>query len=164
MSIKEGFLVELERETKNTERIIKRLKDEDLAYRPHEKSMSLGELINHIVELHNWVSEALTKDDFNFQTDYIPLKYNTVEEIKNSLEEGYKKNVETIKSFGDEEWFKTWTMRSGDHVIAQVPKLGALRFILNNHLIHHRGQLTVYLRLLNIPVPGLYGPSADEHK
>lgn len=164
MSIKDGFLVELERETNSTRRIIDRLKDEDLAFRPHEKSMSLGALIGHVVELHNWVATALTKNDFNLQTDYKPFKPSTVAELKQALDEGYKANEQTLNTFPEDEWFKTWTMRVGDYVIGEMPKLGALRFVINNHLIHHRGQLTVYLRLLNIPVPGLYGPSADEQK
>src|SRR5690606_31586277 len=89
MSIKDGFLVEIERETNNTRRIIDRLKDEDLSYKPHEKSMSLGELIGHVVELHNWVGAALVKNDFNLQTDYQPLKPNSVAELRTALDEGF---------------------------------------------------------------------------
>ena len=164
MSIKEGFLVELERETNNTRRILDRLKDEDLSFRPHEKSMSLGSLAGHIVDLHNWISDALTKNDFNLATDFKPLKPTRVSELKEALDEGYKRNEKTIDTFPEEEWFTNWTMRVDNYVIAEMPKLAALRFVINNHLIHHRGQLTVYLRLLDIPVPGMYGPSADEKK
>ncbi|MGJ1205857.1 DinB family protein [Sphingobacterium lactis] len=164
MSIKEGFLVELERETNNTKRILDRLKDEDLNFKPHEKSMSLGELAGHVVELHNWVSGALTRNDFNLAKDYTPFRPSTVAELKSALEEGYKKNEQTLDQFPEEEWFTKWTMRVDNYVIGEMPKLGALRFVITNHLIHHRGQLVVYLRLLDIPVPGLYGPSADEQK
>ncbi len=164
MSIKEGFLFELERETNNTRRMLDRLKDEDLTFRPHEKSKSLGELAGHIVELHNWVSLVLTKNDFNFTTDYKPFIPETVAELKESLEQGYKENEETINNFPEEKWFDKWIMRADNYILAEMPKLGTLRFVINNHLIHHRGQLTVYLRLLDIPVPGLYGPSADEQK
>lgn len=164
MSIKDGFLVEIERETNNTRRIIDRLKDEDLSYKPHEKSMSLGELIGHVVELHNWVGAALIKNDFNLQTDYQPLKPNSVAELRKALDEGYRTNEEVISNFPEDEWFKKWTMRYGDHVISEMHKLAVLRFVIHNHLIHHRGQATVYLRLLDIPVPGLYGPSADERQ
>jgi uncharacterized damage-inducible protein DinB len=80
------------------------------------------------------------------------------------LDEGYKRNETTIDTFPEEEWFTNWTMRVDNYVVAEMPKLAALRFVINNHLIHHRGQLTVYLRLLDIPVPGMYGPSADEKK
>lgn len=164
MSIKDGFLIEMERETNSTRRILDRLKDEDLSFRPHEKSMSLGALAGHVVELHNWVSDALTKNDFNLATDYKPFRPSTVAELKEALDSGYKKNEQTLDAFPEEEWFNQWTMRVDSYVIGEMPKIAALRYVINNHLIHHRGQLTVYLRLLDIPVPGLYGPSADEQK
>ncbi len=164
MSIKQGFLIEMEHETNNTKRLLDRVSDEHLSYKPHEKSMSLGDLLGHIVELHSWVAAGLTKDSFNLMTDYRPFKPTSVAEIKERLEADYQKNVETVNAFDDEEWSKKWKLHVGDHVISEVPKIGAFRFIIHNHLIHHRGQATVYLRLLDIPVPGLYGPSADEHK
>lgn len=162
MGIKQGFLVELDHETNNTRRVLERVTDEHLNYKPHEKSMTLGNLLGHVVELHNWVADGLPQDEFNLATDYKPFKQTSVAEIKDALESGYTKNKETVENMSEEEWMKTWTLKAGDHVISQVPKIGAFRFIVYNHLIHHRGQLNVYLRLLDIPVPGIYGPSADE--
>ncbi|WP_156307118.1 DinB family protein [Sphingobacterium endophyticum] len=164
MSIKEGFLIELERETNSTRKMLDRLKDEHLDFKPHEKSMSLGALAGHVVELHNWISGALTKNDFNMATDYVPFRPTSVSELLRELDEGYKRNEETLNSFPEEEWYTNWTMRVDNYVIAEMPKIATIRFVINNHLIHHRGQLSVYLRLLDIPVPGMYGPSADEHK
>lgn len=164
MSINKGLLLEIERETANTRRILDRLEDQHLNWKPHEKSMSLAELAGHIVELHNWVSKALAIDEFDLAVHYnrfIPL---SVAQLKDALDSTYPENVKFITEMSDEEWSKIWTMRYGNHVIASVPKIGAIRFILQNHLIHHRGQITVYLRMLNIPVPGMYGPSADEMK
>ncbi|HIY74796.1 MAG TPA: DinB family protein [Candidatus Sphingobacterium stercorigallinarum] len=162
MSIKEGILVELERETNSTKTIIGRLSDEHLGFKPHPKSMSLGALAGHIVELHNWISAALTKNDFNLQTDYKPFRPTNVSELSAALEQGFKENERAVNEISEEDWFSKWTFRAGNQVLGEMPKLGALRFLINNHLIHHRGQLTVYLRLLDIPIPGLYGPSADE--
>lgn len=162
MSIKEGILVELERETNSTKTIIGRLSDEHLDFKPHPKSTSLGALAGHIVELHNWISGALTKNDFNLQTDYKPFRPTKVSELSEALEQGFKENERVVNEISEEDWFSKWTFRAGNQVLGEMPKLGALRFLINNHLIHHRGQLTVYLRLLDIPVPGLYGPSADE--
>lgn len=162
MSIKEGILVELERETNSTKTIIGRLRDEHLDFKPHPKSTSLGALAGHIVELHNWISGALTKNDFNLQTDYKPFRPTKVSELSEALEQGFKENERVVNEISEEDWFSKWTFRAGNQVLGEMPKLGALRFLINNHLIHHRGQLTVYLRLLDIPVPGLYGPSADE--
>ena len=162
MSIKKGFLIELDRETSNTKLLLNRLTDENLSFKPHPKSMTLGELASHIVELHNWVKNALSFDVFDFHTMYRPFKATSVQEILNVLEEGYQGNVSTIENLSDDDWQRLWTLKAGEHIIASMPKIGAFRFILHNHLIHHRGQLTVYMRLLDITLPGLYGPSADE--
>ncbi len=162
MALKDSLLIELERETENTRRILERLTDTHWDYKPHPKSASLGELASHIVELHNWVAEALPKDVFDFKVDYAPPAANSVAALRTALDEGYERNKQSIEATADADWGGQWTLKAGDFVIAQVPRAGAIRFIINSHLIHHRGQLTVYLRLLDIPVPGLYGPSADD--
>jgi uncharacterized damage-inducible protein DinB len=162
MSIQHGILIELKKETENTRRILNNLKDEHWDYKPHEKSMSLGGLVTHIVELHNWIHSAITKDIYDFQVDYQPRKPSTLEELKLELEENLKKNTEFINSKTEDFWTSNWKLQAGNHTLAEMPKIGAYRFIITNHLIHHRGQLTVYMRLLNLPLPGIYGPSADE--
>lgn len=162
MSIKKSYLIELEQETKNTRRILDQIPDDKLDWRPHQKSMSLGELAAHIVELHNWVSKAIPKDVFDFKSDYTPLRVASIGDLKSILSEGLEANKAVIETMADEEWFKDWVLKAGDNEVARLPRAGAMRFIINNHIVHHRGQLTVYLRLLNIAVPGLYGPSADE--
>jgi uncharacterized damage-inducible protein DinB len=162
MSIKEGILAEIAHETQNTKKILDKLTDEHWNYKPHEKSMTLGELASHIVELHKWVHIAVAKDVFNFHTDYQPRTEKTIESLKASLEENLQKNKDFVNRQTDEFWLTPWKLQAGDHVLAEMHKLGALRFIITNHLIHHRGQLTVYMRMLDIPLPGLYGPSADE--
>lgn len=162
MGLKESLLIELKKETKNTQRLLERLPDAHWDYKPHPKSTSLGELASHIVELHNWVADALAKDTFDFKTDYTPPATTTSAELLKALSAGYERNKQSIEASADADWQREWTLKAGDFVIAQMPRAGAIRFIVNSHLIHHRGQLTVYLRLLDIPVPGLYGPSADE--
>ncbi len=162
MSISKSYLIELDHETKNTSRILEQIPDDKLDWRPHSKSMSLGELAAHVVELHNWVSKAIPKDIFDFKVDYQPLKVKSVNELKAILSEGLVANRAAIENLKEEDWFKEWALKAGDFEIARLPRTGAIRFIVNNHIVHHRGQLTVYLRLLDITVPGLYGPSADE--
>jgi len=162
MSIQKALQIELEREKDNTLRILKNLRNEDFDWKPHEKSMTLGQLTNHIVELHNWVELALTKDVFDFHTDYVSSTLTTVDELIERLNNGFERNKQIIESMDEKIVFDQWTLKAGDHIIAQMPKTAALRFIVTNHLIHHRGQLTVYMRLLDIPVPGIYGPSADD--
>lgn len=162
MGIQKALLIELEREKDNTLRVLKNLRNEDFGWKPHEKSMTVGQLANHIVELHNWVDFALTKDVFDFEKDYTPSNINTVEGLIEVLNNDFEKNKKIIESMDENVVFEQWTLQSGQHIIAQLPKTGALRFIITNHLIHHRGQLTVYMRMLDIPVPGIYGPSADD--
>ncbi|MBA5793314.1 DinB family protein [Flavobacterium sp. xlx-214] len=164
MGIQKALLIELEREKNNTARILKNLNSDVFGWKPHEKSMSVGELANHIVELHGWVAFALTMDAFDFHKHYVPSKLTTVDELLDALEKGYEKNKKIIEALDEATYFENWALKAGDHIIAELPKAGAVRFIITNHLIHHRGQLSVYLRLLDIPVPGLYGPSADERQ
>ncbi|HNQ26672.1 MAG TPA: DinB family protein [Aquaticitalea sp.] len=162
MGIKAGLLAEIKHETHNTRRVLDNLNDEHWDYKPHEKSMTLGQLASHIVELHNWTHLAVTKDVFDFHTDYTPPKTADVETLKTELESGLQKNNEFINSKTDDFWLTNWILKAGTHTLSEMPKLGAFRYIITNHLIHHRGQLTVYMRMLNIPLPGIYGPSADE--
>ncbi len=164
MSINEGFLIEIERETANTRRLISRIEDKHLDWTPHEKSMTVGRLVGHIVELHNWVNKALRSKHFDLATDYLPFHPFSIAEALEALDGNYELNTEFVDSMTDEDWQKEWTIQFGDYVIGNMPKIAALRFVIYNHLIHHRGQLSVYLRLLDIPVPGLYGPSADDRQ
>jgi len=162
MSIQQALLVELTREQDNTLRMIKAVPNGQFDFKPHEKSMTLGQLANHIVELHNWVRLALTKDVFDFHTDYQPLVKVNSEGLADELALGFEANKTIIESLKEETYFSNWTLKAGDHIIAEMPKAAAFRFIVMNHLIHHRGQLSVYLRLLDVPIPGVYGPSADD--
>ncbi|RZK50179.1 MAG: damage-inducible protein DinB [Pedobacter sp.] len=162
MSIQQALAIEVERETQNTLRMIEVIPSEKLDYKPHPKSMSLGELASHIVELHGWMGHVLNSNDFNFHTDYVPFKASSSEELSASLKANQQFNETALANFTEENYFSEWTLRAGEHVIAKLPKAGAIRFIVNNHLIHHRGQLSVYLRMLDVPLPGIYGPSADE--
>ncbi|MCT3691766.1 DinB family protein [Elizabethkingia anophelis] len=162
MSIKDGILIENQREADNTKRIIERLKDDNASWKPHPKSMTALQLASHVVELHLWLKIALERDSFNFHTDYVPLKAKSFAELQDILVKGVENNINFVNGTDEDFWLQTYTLKAGDHVIAALPRIGALRFIINNHLIHHRGQLSLYLRMLDIPVPGLYGPSADE--
>ena len=162
MSIQHALAIEIQRETENTIRMLKALPNDNFEYKPHPKSMSLGELANHIVELHGWASFVFTSAEFDFHRDYTPSTLQTREELISALELMTAKNLEVVNALTDEEYFKTWKLKAGEHIIVDLPKAGAYRFIVTNHLIHHRGQLSVYLRLLDLPLPGIYGPSADE--
>jgi len=147
----------------STRRVLERLPDEHLSWKPHEKSMSLGGLSTHVVNLLAWHMFILNGKELDLAT--IPARREPLTSRAAILEEFDQRYGEVEKAMADiglDELQEIWTLRRGDHVILSMPRAAALRHFVVSHLIHHRAQLTVYLRLLNIPVPGLYGPSADD--
>jgi uncharacterized damage-inducible protein DinB len=156
------FLPELEHEMAGTRRVLERVPDEHLDWRPHEKSFTLRELANHVATLPRWIPIVLTTAD----VDYLTLPRTEMEASAAAMAERLDALVEESKEHmtaaAPEAWTETWTLHYGDQTVFSMPRAAVYRSFVMNHLIHHRAQLTVYLRLLNAPVPGLYGPSADE--
>jgi len=146
-----------------TRRILERLPEEHMSWKPHEKSMTLGELATHLINLLNWQIAILQYSEFDLST--VPLRRKPLEKQSAVLEEfganfGKLKNLLAKcdeKALGEE-----WTLRHGDQIIRREPRAIAFRTFGLNHMVHHRAQLGLYLRLLDISVPGIYGPSADE--
>jgi uncharacterized damage-inducible protein DinB len=161
--LNQSFIAEIKHEATSTRRILERVPEGKFDWKPHEKSMTLGRLASHVAELPGFLNSILTMDDFDFaKGHYKPSHPQTPEELMNVFQEKLDEVVETMQNTSDEKMRAHFTLRSGDHVIASIPRMIAVRSMGLNHLIHHRGQIAVYLRLLDIPVPGLYGPSADE--
>src|SRR5690606_10263902 len=136
------------RETASTRRILERNAEEHLDWKSHDKSMSVRALASPVVELLPWVSSAISKSKFGFHTHYQRLTITSVTELIARLEPGLQSNLDSIASITDEEWNSKWILCAGDTIIQESTKLDAYRFTITNHLVHHRGQLTVYLRLL----------------
>ncbi len=150
-------------ELKATRRILERLPEEHMAWKPHEKSMTLGGLATHLINLLNWQIAIFQYPEFDLST--VPLKRDALERRADVLAEfdANTSKLEKLITECDEKMLgEEWTLRRGDHLILRQPRGMALRTFGLNHMVHHRAQLGVYLRLLNIPVPGFYGPSADE--
>ncbi len=162
MDFKSIIAVETALEAGRTERIFNVLPDNHKDYRPHDKSMTLKELAEHVAELQTWFNNALRNSSYDFKNDNQELLYSSFKELGSLVNESVQHNLDFIKSTDDDFWNQEFTFRVGDHVVMTVPRWVAYRQMLSNHLIHHRGQLTTYLRALNIPVPGMFGPSADE--
>lgn len=150
-------------ELATTRRILERLPEEHMSWKPHEKSMTLGGLATHLINLMNWQIAILQQREFDLST--VPLRREPLEKRADVLEE-FDVNVgkfEKLLAECDEKTLgEEWTLRHGDHVILRQPRATALRTFGLSHMVHHRAQLGVYLRLLDIPVPGMYGPSADD--
>jgi uncharacterized damage-inducible protein DinB len=162
MALNKAIIAELEHEAAGTRRVINNLPEENLDWRPHEKSYTIGYLAQHVTQLPVWVVMTIKHPELDLSKGFDRKKAQTKADILALFEEHLATAKEALQNVSDEEMEEKWTLRNGDHVIFTLPKKIVLRYMVLNHIVHHRGQLTVYLRLLNIPVPGLYGPSADE--
>lgn len=164
MATKDAFIGELKYESSMTKKMLERVPLDKKDWKPHEKSMTLGRLATHVAENTHWVSDIHHIDDFDFLKDYNfkPVTASTTDELLNIFQTNLDEAMADLSSMSDDEFEKSWTVRRGEQVMSTTPKKIAIRGWAFNHMIHHRGQLSVYLRLLNVPVPGMYGPSADE--
>lgn len=163
MAFKEAFIAELKHEGASTKKILERVPVESLSWKPHEKSMTLERLATHVADIPHWVSDIIHIDNFDFVTHY-PKRdiVTTQQQLLDLFQHRYDKALADLQLLNDETLNAKWTVGRGGQVFYELPKKVAIRSWAFNHLYHHRGQLSVYLRLLNIAVPGMYGPSADE--
>ena len=153
---------ELEQEAAITRKMLQRVPADKLDWKPHDKSMTMKQLTVHIAELPSWVKMALTTTELDFaKMDYTPTPVGDTEELLSIFERSYKEGWESLNSATEEDLLPEWTLRSGEQVFMVMSKYEVIRHSVAQ-TIHHRAQLGVYLRLLNIPIPGSYGPSADE--
>jgi uncharacterized damage-inducible protein DinB len=163
MAIKDAFIGELKHESSLTKKILEKVPLDKKDWKPHEKSMTLGRLSTHVAEIPHWISRVVTMDEFDFLVQgFSSHTAASQEELMAIFNEKLNKAIVDLQTMDDESFNKIWTVRRGEQVMFTTPKKIAVRGWALNHMIHHRGQLSVYLRLLDVPVPGMYGPSADE--
>lgn len=163
MSLGRMLAAELTQEAVATRKILERLPSEKLTWKPHEKSMTVDRLAGHIVEMISWTKATLTQDVLDFATmDYTPKVYADSADLVTDFDKNIADAVEILNETPNETFGENWTMKNGEQVYFTMPKAVVMRGFVLSHIIHHRGQLSVYLRLLDIPVPSIYGPSADE--
>jgi len=161
MTITELILPELEHEVALTEKFLKRIPDDKLDYKPHDKSMTVQQLMSHLAEIPSWITGTLAADGMDM-TDYSPPVEASAEVAVASLHKNWSEAKALVEKATDEDYQKTWAMKQGDTVIFEMPKYQCLRAMVLNQFPHHRAQLGVYLRLMDESVPATYGPSADE--
>ena len=166
MTIGQMMLGEFDQEMQNTRKTLERCPDEKWNWKPHEKSGTLGWLAGHVATMVSWLPTTLNTKELDYAPvggpAYQPPK---IENRKGLLVEFDKNAAEAraaLSSVSDAEMMKGWKLLAGGKEIFTLPRVACIRGMVLNHLIHHRAQLTVYYRLLGVPVPGLYGPSADE--
>lgn len=162
MPMRDALLPEFDAETASTRRLLERFPDGKADWKPHPKSMSLGRLASHIAEIPGYAPAILQSVDFDLDGGHAPQSLDSKAGILALFDQQVAAAREPLSRVEDHELMVEWTFRKGSHIIMRVPRASALRLIVLSHMIHHRGQFTVYLRLHDIPLPATYGTSADE--
>jgi len=161
--ISETLIPEFDHEIKTTRNVLERVDWEKKDWKPHEKSMTFGGLAAHVAEIGMWCISTLNTSGIDMEKNpYFPPAFSSLEELLKDFDSKIKEGRALLEKTSDEAFMETWTMKAGEKVFMSMPRIAAYRSIVIKHTVHHRGQLSVYLRMNDIPVPSIYGPSADE--
>ncbi|HVQ36729.1 MAG TPA: DinB family protein [Pyrinomonadaceae bacterium] len=163
MAIIDGMLQELEHEAQTTRRVLERVPADKLTWRPHPKARTLGELAMHVARVPGGVAELIGSPSPAQVPTFAEPVLNSASELIPALDESIAKARKKLGSMDDGALTETWRMMQGEREILALPRAALLRSIMLNHWYHHRGQLSVYLKELDVPIPSIYGPSADEN-
>ena len=164
MSISQMLLPEFDQEMANTRKILALVPEDKFDYKPHEKSMTLGRLASHVAEIPEWADVTIKQEIFEIEPGEQPFMAKSTRELLDRFDKAVHEARGVIAGASDATLSKTWTLKFDGNPVFSMPRAAVLRSMVMNHLIHHRGQLGVYLRLNEIEFPGMYGPSADEMK
>lgn len=168
MPIIDSLLPEFDQEMANTRKMLERLPTDKLGWKPHARSFDLGGLASHIATMVDWTTDIMAKDSFDFAPPgappYKPPQANSTEEVLALFDKSAAAARGALAGATDEKFLQPWSLLGGGKVFFTMPRIACIRSFVMNHTIHHRGQLSVYLRLLDVAVPGMYGPSADDSK
>jgi uncharacterized damage-inducible protein DinB len=163
MALTDSLLQELEQETQTTRRVLERVPGEKLSWRPHPKARTLGELAMHVAIVPGALAELITSPSPAQILDFTDPVLKDASELIPALEESVGKAKKAVGNLDATALNETWRLMRGERELFAVPRAGLLRSVMLNHWYHHRGQLTVYLKQLDVPIPSIYGPSADEN-
>jgi uncharacterized damage-inducible protein DinB len=163
MRIADQLIAELEQEAHATRRVLERVPQAHLSWKPHTKSMSLGQLALHVATIPGGVAAILASDAMAEPPRFVQAEAATSTELLPALEQSLGQARSVLLGFDDAAMARTWRLMSGGHELLALPRGAAFRSIMLNHWYHHRGQLLVYLRMHDVPLPSVYGPTADEN-
>jgi uncharacterized damage-inducible protein DinB len=162
MPLSQALLPEFDHEMATTRRVLERVPDDKLGWKPHDKSMTMAHLATHVATIGRWTDTIVGMDSFDVKDAPPNPDLKSRKEILGVFDSTVAAARKLIAGASDEQLMKPWSLQSGGKTVFSQPRVGVLRSFIMNHSIHHRGQLSVYLRLNNVPVPSIYGPSADE--
>lgn len=163
MNVIDWLAQQFDQETKTTRRHLKRLPDDKFDWRPHEKSYTAAALASHIVECLNWTTDVFTKNEVNFDpATYKPYLATSSAELLEAFEKSVENGKRVLAGVDEESLMQPWSLKFNGQPLFERPRRDVFRDFTLAHVIHHRGQFSVYLRLLDVPVPSSYGPTADE--
>ena len=163
MGMIDGMLQELQQEAETTRRVLERVPGSQLAWQPHEKARTLGQLALHVAIVPGGVAELIASPSPAQAPTFTDPSPESASELLPALDQSIAKAKQVLGGMDDATLMAKWRMMQGERELFAVPRVALLRSIMLNHWYHHRGQLTVYLRELDVPVPSIYGPSADEN-
>lgn len=161
MAIKDAFIKELKQESVSARAMLERIPGETFDWKPHEKSFSMGQLATLVADMFGWIAMIVDDPELDFAKGYKQDEPKTTEDLVALLDKKLAAGIASLEAADDARFEEHWILRNGDMVLQDLPKGETLRQTIN-HMVHHRGQLTVYLRENDIPVPSVYGPTADE--
>lgn len=162
MPLVDALLPEFDHEMTTTRKLLERVPDDRLDWKPHARSFSLGQLAEHVATIPMWGLVTLTQSEFDVGSNPPPQQIGPRSELLAAFDRHVAGTRAALAGRTDAELMAPWSLKRNGQVIFSMPKAAVWRSLVVNHLVHHRGQLSVYLRLLDIPVPAIYGPSADE--
>jgi uncharacterized damage-inducible protein DinB len=165
MSIAQSLLPEYDHELATTRRLLERVPEAEFGWKPHEKSMSLGQLAGHIANLPLWLSATMSAPFYDLSAGGAEVRNDppaSRDALLKEFDEKVRNARASLAKATDAEMLAPWALKQGEHEIFSMPRVASVRSFVMNHLIHHRGQLSVYLRLKDVPLPSIYGPTADE--
>ena len=162
MSIAQSLLSEFDHEMANTRKMLERIPENKLDYKPDPKSMSMGQLASHITEMTGWFASMMEGPSLDIPPDFKPFLATSTKQLLDKLDQNVAGTRAALASASDPALMEEWSLKFGGNTMFSMPRIAAYRTMIMNHVIHHRAQLSVYYRLNGVPVPGMYGPSADE--
>ena len=162
MPFSQTLLPEFDEEMKNTRKLLECIPDGKLDTQPHPKSMTLAQLATHVAQVPGWTKYLMDEEVLDLSLDMKPTVAESRAELLNTFDRGVLEARSRIRTASDDYWQTTWTFKVGGETVFSMRRAAVMRSTIMNHLIHHRAQLGLYLRLNNVAIPGMYGPSADE--